>query len=54
MHGIFYAQGPNIKNGQVVASFENIHIYPLIAKILKLETPAIDGDEKVLLPIYKE
>jgi alkaline phosphatase D len=54
MHGIFYAQGPNIKSGQVVASFENIHIYPLIAKILKLETPTIDGDEKVLLPIYKE
>ena len=48
MRGIFYAIGPNIKAGKKVKAFENIHIYPLIASILGLTTPAIDGDPKVL------
>jgi predicted AlkP superfamily pyrophosphatase or phosphodiesterase len=48
MRGIFYAVGPNIKAGKKVKAFENIHIYPLIASILGLTTPAIDGDAKVL------
>ena len=48
MRGIFYAAGPNIKPGKKVKAFENIHIYPLIASILGLTTPAIDGDPKVL------
>lgn len=54
MWGIFYAQGPNIKQGEVVPPFENIHIYPLIAQILQLQTPRIDGDSKVLNKIYKK
>jgi predicted AlkP superfamily pyrophosphatase or phosphodiesterase len=53
MHGIFYAQGPNIKKGKQIPSFENVHIYPLITKILRLKNPAIDGDGKVLEVIYK-
>ena len=48
MRGIFYAVGPNIKPGKKVSAFENIHIYPFIASILGLTTPAIDGDPKVL------
>jgi len=51
MKGIFYAIGPNIKAGKKVKAFENIHIYPLIASILGLTTPAIDGDLKVLKSI---
>jgi alkaline phosphatase D len=53
VQGIFYAQGPNIKKGGVVPSFENIHIYPLVAKILHIGTPFIDGDFSVLEKIYK-
>jgi predicted AlkP superfamily pyrophosphatase or phosphodiesterase len=52
MYGIFYAKGPNIKSGTRIPSFENIHIYPLVAEILQLKAPAIDGDFKVLKPIY--
>ena len=48
MRGIFYAIGPNIKAGKKIEAFENIHIYPLIAAILGLTTPAVDGDGKVL------
>lgn len=43
MHGIFYAAGPAFKNGYVNPSVENINIYPLIAKILDLESAETDG-----------
>lgn len=54
MYGIFYAQGPNIKKGAEVAAFQNIHVYPLIAKILGLPLPVIDGKEEVLRGIYRK
>lgn len=44
MHGIFYANGPAFKKGYVLPSLKNIHIYPLMCKILGLEIPdTIDG-----------
>lgn len=54
IRGIFYAQGPNIKSGITLPPFQNIHVYPLVAKILGLPLPAIDGKEEVLLKIYKK
>ncbi len=54
MRGIFYAQGPNIKSGIMVAPFQNIHVYPLIAEILGLLLPTIDGKEEVLNKLYKK
>ncbi len=54
VHGIFYAMGPNIKSGVTISPFENIHVYPLIAKILGLKTHPVDGDVKVLEGIYKK
>lgn len=54
MQGIFYAKGPQIKEGLVIEPFENYHIYPLICKILGLPVPTgIDGDLEVLAPILK-
>jgi len=54
VNGIFYAIGPNVKQGIKLHAFENIHVYPFLARILGLKTPKIDGDEKVLGHIYKE
>jgi hypothetical protein len=54
IRGIFYAQGPNIKSGIVVAPFQNIHVYPLVAKILGLPLPRIDGKEEVLEKLFKK
>jgi predicted AlkP superfamily pyrophosphatase or phosphodiesterase len=55
MHGIFYANGPSIKEGLKIDRFENIHIYPLICQILGLPIPVeIDGDVEVLAPILKD
>jgi alkaline phosphatase D len=54
MYGIFYAHGPNIRAGITVEPFENVHIYPLIAKILGLTLPEIDGKESVLNALYRK
>ncbi|UCS92630.1 ectonucleotide pyrophosphatase/phosphodiesterase [Echinicola marina] len=54
MHGVFYANGPAIKNGIEINSFKNIHIYPLICEILNLPIPDyIDGDVSVLQGILE-
>lgn len=53
MRGIFYAQGPMIKVGEKIQAFENIHVYPLIAKILNLKIESIDGKLSVLEPILR-
>jgi len=53
VHGIFYAQGPNIKSGLTVAPFQNIHVYPLVVKILGLPMPTIDGKPEVLEKLLK-
>ncbi len=36
MHGIFYAVGANIRKGIQIPAFENIHIYPLICRLLNI------------------
>lgn len=49
MHGIFYANGPSFRSGIEIASFKNIHIYPLVCEILGLDVPKnIDGKLQVL------
>ena len=54
MRGIFYAKGPQIKEGLKVEPFQNIHIYPLLCHILGLPVPAgTDGKLEVLLPVLK-
>ncbi|CAD5250642.1 MULTISPECIES: ectonucleotide pyrophosphatase/phosphodiesterase [unclassified Imperialibacter] len=55
MGAIFYAKGPNIQKGLLVPPFENVHVYPLVAKILGLTTPSnIDGDPDVLMKAFVE
>ena len=54
MQGIFIANGPNIKSGLKISAFENVHVYPLIAKILNLPVPEIDGRVEVLEKIYQK
>ena len=55
MHSIFYAWGPAFKSSVQLPSFENVHVYPLIAEILGLEiSQAIDGDADVLLPVLRK
>lgn len=53
MRGIFYAAGPDIRPGVKVAPFENVNIYPLLAKILGLEIGQIDGNLSVLQQVLR-
>lgn len=54
MHGIFYANGPQIHSKMTINSFDNIHIYPLICKVLGLPVPEeVQGELSVLEPILK-
>ena len=59
MHGIFYAMGANIKDGMEISAFENIHIYPLICKLLDIvpydgKNDAPQGNIEILEKILKK
>lgn len=55
MGAIFYANGPSFKSGLRIEKFRNIHIYPMIAKVLGItELPEIDGEIEILESILKE
>lgn len=54
MHATFYAWGPQFKSNKKIGDFENVNIYPLVAKLLGLSyTEKIDGRLKVLKNILK-
>jgi predicted AlkP superfamily pyrophosphatase or phosphodiesterase len=50
MRASFLAWGPAFKSGKKINGFENVHVYPLIAKILGLQydQKTIDGNLNVL------
>ena len=54
MKAIFYAEGPDIRAGVRLKSFDNIDVYPFVAKLLGLETPPIDGVLGPLEPALKK
>jgi predicted AlkP superfamily pyrophosphatase or phosphodiesterase len=58
MKAIFFAAGPDIRSGIALQPFENVNVYPLIAKILglditNLKTGPLDGTLGVLEGIVK-
>ncbi|MBB1149136.1 MULTISPECIES: ectonucleotide pyrophosphatase/phosphodiesterase [unclassified Myroides] len=55
MHALFLAFGPQIREKNKIASFENVHIYPIIAKILglSLDLDSIDGNTDVASEVLK-
>lgn len=55
MRATFYAWGPAFRQHKKIKGFENVNVYPLIAKILGLEeTEAIDGRLRVLRKTLKK
>jgi hypothetical protein len=51
MHGIFVAAGPQLVSGARLPSFENLHVYALVAKLLGVDeslTKNRDADLKEL------
>ncbi len=53
MRAIFIAVGPDIRPGSTLEPFENVNVYPLVAKILGLNAPKVDGSLNVLSKILK-
>jgi alkaline phosphatase D len=48
MKAIFYAEGPDVKPGVKLDTFENVNLYDFVCGILKLKPANNDGDKKVL------
>ncbi len=48
MKAIFFAAGPDIRPGAALKPFENVNVYPFIAKILQLQAPPTDGSLNIL------
>jgi alkaline phosphatase D len=53
MHGIFYAAGPSFKKGFVQPAFENVNIYELLAKLLKIKPAKTDGSLNLVKGMLK-
>ena len=47
MGALFVAAGPPLRRGVVVAPFENVHVYDLLCRILKITPAKNDGDPAV-------
>jgi predicted AlkP superfamily pyrophosphatase or phosphodiesterase len=54
MKAVFYAEGPDIRAGVKLKSFENVNVFPLLVKILGLDTPPVDGSLGVLSGVLTE
>ncbi len=51
MQGIFYAKGPKIQQGTVIEPFENVHVYPFIARLLGIQADTPDSNKELLIQI---
>ncbi|MFL6213471.1 MAG: ectonucleotide pyrophosphatase/phosphodiesterase [Blastocatellia bacterium] len=54
MRAIFIAHGPAIKQGQVVAPFENVQVYNMMCAILGLNPAPNDGDMTAARAVLKD
>jgi len=55
MRAIFYAWGPQFKKQLVIPPFENVNVYPVIAKLLGLKiSEKIDGNAAIANKILKQ
>lgn len=54
MGAFFVITGPNIKRNYQMDPFENIHVYPLVARLLGLNISDIDGDPEILSSVLSQ
>lgn len=55
MNTVFMAWGPSIQKGKEIKAFQNIHVYPLLVKLLGLDyTHEIDGDARLLQQVLEK
>ncbi|MEH6418730.1 alkaline phosphatase family protein [Pseudomonas sp. CGJS7] len=54
MRAIFLARGPAFKRGATLAPFDNVDVYPLLARLLGIAPAKNDGDIAPLLPALRD
>jgi predicted AlkP superfamily pyrophosphatase or phosphodiesterase len=54
MRALFVARGPSFRSGAVLEPFDNVDVYPLLARLLGLRAAPNDGDIAPLLPALRE
>lgn len=50
MRAVFIATGPSFARGKRLPAFDNVDVYPLLARLLGIPAAANDGDPQRLLP----
>ena len=53
MRALFIARGPDFRRGLVVPEFDNVDVYPLLARLLGLAPQPNDGDFAVVAPMLQ-
>jgi predicted AlkP superfamily pyrophosphatase or phosphodiesterase len=53
MRAVFIARGPSFNQGQTIAGFDNVDVYPLLARLLGIPAAPNDGDAERLLPALR-
>jgi predicted AlkP superfamily pyrophosphatase or phosphodiesterase len=53
MAALFIAAGPSFKTPLSIARFDNVHLYPLLARLIGMEPQPHDGDAATLDPILR-
>jgi predicted AlkP superfamily pyrophosphatase or phosphodiesterase len=53
MAALFIANGPAFRRGLHLPGFDNVHVYPLLARLLGLTPHPSDGDPAVLAPALR-
>ena len=54
MRAVFIARGPSFKQHQVLPPFDNVDVYPLLARLLGIPAAANDGNPQALLPALRD
>ena len=53
MRAVFVAHGPSFAQGRTLPPFDNVDVYPLLARLLGIHAAANDGDASTLLPALR-
>ena len=53
MRAVFVAQGPAFREGLTIPAFDNVDVYPLLARLIGVPAAPNDGDPATLMPALK-
>lgn len=54
MRGLFVAEGPSFRRGVILPGFDNVDLYPLLARLIGVAPRANDGNGRTLIPALRD